>query len=71
MGAVKKKAKFKPGEWVLVPFRPKPRRVQILEDMGCLGVEGEHIFRVLVPEGKHGEDEFTTDASESDVIGPA
>jgi hypothetical protein len=71
MAAVKKKAKYKPGQWVLVPYRPKPRKVQILEDIGCLGIDGEHEFLVLVPEGSNGEDEYTSQAAESEVIGPA
>ena len=71
MAVATKEAKFEPGQWVLRTYLPTPERVQILEDMGCLGVEGEHIFRVLVPEGKHGEEEFRTDASEADVIRPA
>jgi hypothetical protein len=71
MAAVKKKAKFKPGQWILIPFSPEPLKAQILEDFGCLGVDGGHSYFIRVPEGEHGEEEYTRTIAESRVVGLA
>jgi hypothetical protein len=36
-----------------------------------LGVDGGHSYFVRVPEGKHGEEEYTHSIAEFRVIGPA
>jgi hypothetical protein len=70
MAATKKKAKYKVGQWVLRTYSPKPVKVQILEDMGCLGTGGEHVYFVFVP-GEEGNEGRTHTLAESRVIGPA
>jgi hypothetical protein len=64
------KPRFEVGQWVLLPYRPTPLRVQILEDLGPLGIGGEHVFSVLVP-GEDGAEDWMRDAAESRVIGLA
>lgn len=41
---------FKPGEWVVLSFVESKWDAQILEDMGRLGVNGERIYSILVPQ---------------------
>jgi hypothetical protein len=36
------------GQWVYLPFSPEPAKAQVLEDRGPLGIDGEHVFLVLV-----------------------
>jgi hypothetical protein len=71
MARIKQKAQYKPGEWILIPFRPDPLEAEILEDMGCLGADGEHVYFIRVPEGEHGEEEYTQTIGERWVVGPA
>jgi hypothetical protein len=70
MAATQKKAKYEVGQWVLRPYEPSPIKVQILEDMGCLGAGGEHVYFVFVP-GEEGFEGRTHTLAESRVIGPA
>jgi hypothetical protein len=70
VAASKQKSKYRVGQWILLPFAPTPLKVQILEDMGPLGIDGEHVFFVLVP-GEEGMEDHTRCAAESRVIGPA
>jgi hypothetical protein len=70
MAATRTNAKYKAGEWVLRTYWPNPQKVQILEDMGCLGVDGEHVYFVFVP-GEEGFEGHTQTLTESRVIGPA
>ena len=70
MAVATKEAKFKAGQWVLRTYLPTPEKVQILEDMGCLGVGGEHVYFIFVP-GRDGNEGHTQTLTESRVIGPA
>ncbi len=71
MARVKQKAKYRPGQWILLPYRPEPLEAEILEDMGCLGIDGEHVYFIRVPEGELGEDEYTQAVGEHWVVGLA
>jgi len=70
MAVVKRKAKYKAGQWILIPFRPEPLKALILEDMGCLGPGGEHAYFIHVPERDYGDEEFTQVIGEERVVGP-
>jgi hypothetical protein len=37
------------GQWVYLPSTPEPMKAKVLEDRGPLGVNGEHVFLVLIP----------------------
>lgn len=63
----KAKPRYKPGQWVYLPYRPRPVKALVLEDMGTLGVGGEHVYSVLVPGGEDAED-VQHDAAESRII---
>jgi hypothetical protein len=62
--ASKEKAAFNIGEWVVLTVVGTPWDAQVLDDLGRLGVNGERIYSVLVPQ-EAGAEPIVRDARES------
>jgi hypothetical protein len=62
--ASKEKAAFNIGEWVVLTVVGTPWDAQVVDDLGRLGVNGERIYSVLVPQ-EAGAEPIVRDARES------
>lgn len=67
MSASKRKPKFKAGQWVYLPIGPNRIKARVLEDWGTLGVDGERVYSILIPESEDSE-AVERDAAESHLI---
>jgi hypothetical protein len=67
MTASKEKPTFEPGEWVVLPIAGNRWDAQIVEDRGRLGVNGERVYSILVPQ-EEGEEPILRDAAESRLV---
>jgi hypothetical protein len=65
--ASKEKPVFEVGQWVVLPIAGTRWDVQIVEDMGRLGVNGERLYSILVPQ-EEGAEPILRDAAESHLV---
>jgi hypothetical protein len=62
--ASKEKPAFEVGQWVVLPIAGTRWDARIVEDMGRLGVNGERVYSILVPQ-EEGAEPILSDAAES------
>jgi hypothetical protein len=67
MPASKEKPLFEPGQWVVLPIVGTRWDAQIVEDMGKLGVNGERVYSILVPQ-EEGAEPILRTAAESRLV---
>ena len=67
MPAAKKESEIQVGQWLFLPFGRKPARVQVLEDRGRLGINGEKVFLIHVPM-EEGVEPRQFEVSESELL---
>jgi hypothetical protein len=59
------KSPYAVGQWVYLGTGPNRMKAQVLEDLGRLGVNGEHVYSILVFFGDGEGEEMQRDANET------
>ncbi len=67
MTTSKGKPKFALGEWAVLPIASTRWDVQVVEDWGEIGVNGERVYSILVPQ-EEGEEPILRSARESRLV---